>query len=146
MPHRKHRRLREIVGTLSPRELALVGVPSAALLLGVFYVAFRLVDPAPPRKIVIATSTPGSGYERFARLYAERLGRDGVELEIRLSGGSLENLSRLRDPASGIQAAFTTTGAALPETSNPSRRSADSSTRRSSSSTAPRGPFSGSRS
>jgi TRAP-type uncharacterized transport system substrate-binding protein len=111
---RKHRRLREIVGTLSPRELALVGVPSAALLLVVFYAAFRLVDPAPPRKIVIATSAPGSGYERFARLYAQRLGRDGVELEIRLSGGSLENLARLRDPASGVQAAFTTTGAALP--------------------------------
>jgi TRAP-type uncharacterized transport system substrate-binding protein len=111
---RKHRRLREIVGTLSPRELALVGVPSAALLLAVFYAAYRLVDPAPPRKIVISTSSPESGYERFAKLYAERLGRDGVELEIRSSGGSLENLERLRERSSGVQAAFTTTGAALP--------------------------------
>lgn len=114
MPHRKHRRLREIVGTLSARELALVGIPSALLVLAVFYAAYRLVDPAPARRIVISTSSPGSGYERFARLYQARLGRDGVELEIRESGGSLENLERLRDDASGVQAAFTTTGAALP--------------------------------
>lgn len=114
MPHRKHRRLGEIVGTLSPRELALVGIPSAALLLAVFYAAYRLVDPAPPRRLVISASTPGSGYERFAKLYQARLGRDGVELEIRESGGSLENLERLRDKRSGVQAAFTTTGAALP--------------------------------
>ena len=112
MPER--RGLRELLNTLSPREFALVGVPSAALLLLVFYAAYRLVEPAPPRKIVISTSQPGSGYERFAKIYRQRLGREGIELEIRHSGGSLENLERLRDPASGIDAAFTTTGAALP--------------------------------
>jgi len=114
MPLRKHRRLREIVATLSARELALVGIPSALLVFTVFYAAYRLVDPAPARRIVISASTPGSGYDRFAKLYQARLGRDGVELEIRDSGGSLENLERLRDPGSGVQAAFTTTGAALP--------------------------------
>src|SRR4051794_41924975 len=121
MPHRKHRRLREIVGTLSPRELALVGIPSAALLLAVFYAAFRLVDPAPPRKIVIATSTPGSGYERFARLYAERLGRGGAGLAIPPSGGPPANLSVLRDPDAGVPGPFPTTGARPPreEKSNP---------------------------
>jgi TRAP-type uncharacterized transport system substrate-binding protein len=80
----------------------------------VFYATYRLVDPAPPRKIVISASTPDSGYERFARRYAERFGREGIELEIRPSEGSLENLERLRDPGSGVHAAFTTTGAALP--------------------------------
>src|SRR5437762_7456544 len=114
MPNRKQRRLAELIQTLSPRELALVGIPSAILVLVVFYVAYRLVDPAPPRRIVITTSTPGSGYERFARQYRERLARDGVELEIRASAGSLENLERLRDRATGVQAAFTTTGAAQP--------------------------------
>src|SRR5438067_784676 len=115
MPHRKHRRLKELLGTLSPRELALVGIPSAALILVVFYAAYRLVDPAPPRRIVISTSAPASGYNSFAELYRTRLARDGIELVIRPSGGSRENLERLRDPASGVQAAFTTTGAALPE-------------------------------
>jgi TRAP-type uncharacterized transport system substrate-binding protein len=108
------RRIRELLHTLSPRELAVVGIPSVALLLVVFYAAYRLVEPAPPRKVVISTSQPDSGYERFARIYRERLGRDGIELEIRYSGGSLENLERLRDPRSGVDAAFTTTGAALP--------------------------------
>jgi uncharacterized protein len=106
------RRLRSLIGTRPARELALVLVPSAVLLSSVCYIAYRFVDPAPPRKIVISTSTPGSGYERFARQYRERLAREGVELEIRLSAGSLENLERLRDPASGVKAGFTTTGAA----------------------------------
>jgi TRAP-type uncharacterized transport system substrate-binding protein len=115
MPQRRQSRLSELLHTLSPRELALVAIPSALLLLLVFYAAYRLVDPAPQRKIVISTSTTGgTGYVTFARRYAERLSRDGVELEIRFSGGSLENLERLRDPKSGVQAAFTTTGAALP--------------------------------
>jgi TRAP-type uncharacterized transport system substrate-binding protein len=92
-----------------------VGIPSIALLLTVFYAGYRLVDPAPPRRIVLSAATPGSGYERFAEMYRARLARDGVELEILSSAGSLENLKRLRDPNSGVQAAFTTTGAARPE-------------------------------
>lgn len=111
-PHRERRRLREVLGALSPRELALVAIPSALIMLAVFYAAYRLVDPAPPRKIVMSTATPDSGYVIFARRYQERLAKDGVELEIRFSAGSLQNLARLRDPASGVQAALTTTGAA----------------------------------
>lgn len=114
MPRRKQSRMREFVGTLSPRELAVVGVPSVVLILIVLYTAWRLVEPAPPRQVVITTAAPGSGYNSFAELYRRRLARDGIGLEIRTSAGSQENLERLRDPASGVKAAFTTTGAAGP--------------------------------
>ena len=58
--------------------------------------------------------TTGSGYDNFARQYARILARHGVELEIRNFAGAVENLDRLRDPASGVQAALTTFGVTQP--------------------------------
>jgi uncharacterized protein len=91
-----------------------VVLASAAIVLAVFYVAYRLVDPLPPRHLAIAAGVPGSGYDNFARQYARILARHGVELEIRHSAGAVENLDRLRDPASGVQAALTTFGVTQP--------------------------------
>ena len=78
------------------------------------YVIYRLVDPLPPRHLVIAASTAGSGYDNVAKRYALILARHGVELEIRHSAGAVEDLNLLRDPASGVQAAFTTFGFTQP--------------------------------
>jgi len=78
------------------------------------YVIYRLVDPLPPRHLVIAASTAGSGYDIVAKRYALILARHGVELEIRHSAGAVEDLNLLRDPASGVQAAFTTFGFTQP--------------------------------
>src|SRR2546429_9762560 len=80
----------------------------AAFVLAVLYIAYRLVDPLPPRHLAIAAGAAGSGYDNFARQYARILARHGVELEIRNFAGAVENLDRLRDPASGVQAALAT--------------------------------------
>lgn len=45
---------------------------------------------------------------------ARILARHGVELEIRNFAGAVENLDRLRDPASGVQAALATFGVTQP--------------------------------
>ena len=87
-----------------------VVLASAAIVLAVSYVAYRLIDPLPPHRLAIAAGAAGSGYDNFARQYARILARHGVELEIRSSAGAVENLDRLRDPASGVQAALTTFG------------------------------------
>ena len=88
---------------------------SAAIVFGALYVIYRLVDPLPPRHLVIAASTAGSGYDNVAKRYALILARHGVELEIRHSAGAVEDLNLLRDPASGVQAAFTTFGFTQPD-------------------------------
>src|SRR5947199_9847187 len=85
-------------------------LPSAAIVLVVSYVAYRLVDPLPPRHLAIGAGMAGSGYDNFARQYARLLARHGVELEVRNSAGAVQDLDLLRDAGSGVQAALTTFG------------------------------------
>lgn len=66
------------------------------LIVGVgFYVAFQYVEPAPSRHLVFSAGAEGGAYDHFARRYAEVLAREGIEVEIRTSAGSLDNLGRL---------------------------------------------------
>jgi len=89
-------------------------VSSTAIALGALYVVYRIVDPLPPRHLVIAASTLGSGYDNIAKRYAIVLARHGVELEIRHSAGAVDDLNLLRDRSSGVQAALTTFGFTQP--------------------------------
>jgi TRAP-type uncharacterized transport system substrate-binding protein len=95
------------------RRLSLVLLP-AALALVVFYVAYRLVDPLPPRHLVFAAGIAASGYDNIARRYARILARDGIDMEIRNTAGAVEDLELLRDPSSRVEAALTTLGFAEP--------------------------------
>jgi TRAP-type uncharacterized transport system substrate-binding protein len=99
------------------QRLLLVALPAAAVL-AIFYVVYSLVDPLPPRRLVIGAGIAGSGYDNFARRYARVLARDGIDLEIRNTAGAVENLDLLRDPASKVQAALTTAGFAQPDDSD----------------------------
>jgi hypothetical protein len=94
--------------------LSVIVLPAAAIVLAVLYIIYRVVDPLPPRRFVIAAGIARSGYDNYARRYAEILARDGVELEIRHTTGAVEDLELVRDPASGVQAALTTLGFAQP--------------------------------
>ena len=99
---------------MRPRPPLVIVIGLAAVVVAAIYVAYRLVDPLPPRHLTIAAGAAGSGYDNFARQYARILARHGVELEIRNFAGAVENLERLRDPASGVQAALTTFGVTQP--------------------------------
>jgi TRAP-type uncharacterized transport system substrate-binding protein len=100
------------------REPLLVALLATAMVLAVFYILYRLIDPLPPRRLVIAAGMAGSGYENFAKQYARIVARHGVDLEIRNSAGAVENLELLRDSASGVQAALTTFGFTQPADAN----------------------------
>ena len=51
-------------------------IPSAAIVLAVLYMTYRFIDPIPPSHFVIAAGMAGSGYDNFARQYAQpHLGR-----------------------------------------------------------------------
>jgi hypothetical protein len=94
--------------------LSVIVLPSLVIVVAILYVIYRLVDPLPPRRFVIAAGIAHSGYDNYARRYAEILARDGVELEIRNTTGAVEDLELVRDPASGVQAGLSTLGFAQP--------------------------------
>jgi TRAP transporter TAXI family solute receptor len=62
-----------------------------------FAIAWQFVNPAPPHTLVIASGQMDGAYYLFAQHYRERLAQDGVELEIRTTAGSIENLELLKN-------------------------------------------------
>ena len=81
-------------------------LPALLLALAGFVVAYQFVDPAPPSRFVLATGSSSGAYYRYAKAYQAILARDGVEIEIRQTAGSLENLSLLRSSDADAQVAF----------------------------------------
>ncbi len=71
-----------------------------------FLVAWQFVNPAPPRTVVIATGQQDGAYFLFAERYRELLAADGIELQIRQTAGSIENIRLLEDESSAVDLAF----------------------------------------
>lgn len=93
---------------------AAVVVALAALL----WLAVGMLRPFPPHRLVMATGAAGSDYYEVGRRYRAILARSDITLDLVPTAGALENLARLRDPRSGVDAAFlqggTTSGADCP--------------------------------
>ncbi len=94
------------------RDALIVGLPILLILAGAAWFLKRFVDPAPPTTFVISAATRGSPYYRHAERYQATFRRNGVNLEIRESGGSFDNLKALSNPATGVQAGFVQGGLA----------------------------------
>lgn len=100
------------------REWLIILVPTFLVLAGVFYLASRFIQPAPPKSIVISTGGEGGAYYRFAQRYKTALARDGITLEIKTSAGSMQNLARVRGATPEASVAFVQGGTTNPEDSN----------------------------
>lgn len=100
----------------SPRgfaDLLKIGTPLALVVLVGFFVAYRFVDPAPPDRVVLATGPAGGAYATFGEAYRSRLADFDVEVELRETAGSAENLRLLR--AGAVDVAFVQGGVASDE-------------------------------
>eukprot|EP01036_Dinobryon_divergens_P061197 gene61197-81582_t len=96
--------------TLSARDVVVTFGPVLLLVAVLSVVAYRLIDPSPPRVVTLSTGQENSAYEQLAKRYASVLARQGIEVRLRRSQGSIDNLQRLQDPASGIDIAFVQSG------------------------------------
>ncbi|MDC0335597.1 ABC transporter substrate-binding protein [Pseudodesulfovibrio sp.] len=85
------------------------------LLGGAVWLAYQFVDPLPPSKVTIAAGSKTGAYTKFARKYAEVFAREGVELIVVESNGSMDNLAKMADPENGVDAAFMQGGITTPE-------------------------------
>jgi TRAP transporter TAXI family solute receptor len=87
---------------VSLRDLLVAVAPTAVLVLAACIVAYIVVDPAPPRHVILATGQDNSAYEEFGRKYATILARDGIKVDAQRSPGSEANLQRLIDGKADI--------------------------------------------
>ncbi len=62
-----------------------------------FGIAITKLEPPPPRNLKIAAGAPGGAYHAYAERYRDILARDGFELEVIATSGSLDNLQLLQD-------------------------------------------------
>lgn len=102
----------EDLAELSRRDRVRVAVLVAALVFAVLWAWWHFLQPGPPRYIVLASGPEGGVYHRYALRYQEILGREGVAVQVRMTGGAGENLALLLDAKSGVDVAFMQGGVA----------------------------------
>jgi len=91
---------------LSVRDLITVAGPFVLIALLLLAGAFYLLDPTPPKRVVLATGPEQSDYAEFGKRYAAELKRYGIEVVLKPTQGSSENRRALRDPAQSVDLGF----------------------------------------
>jgi TRAP transporter TAXI family solute receptor len=106
----------EDLNALSRSDRVRMALLVAALVIGVVWASAHFLQPGPPRHIVLASGAESGIYYQHALRYKEILGREGVTVDVRMTGGAGDNLRLLRDPKSGVDVAFMQGGVAtVPE-------------------------------
>ncbi|MGB7542839.1 MAG: TAXI family TRAP transporter solute-binding subunit [Burkholderiales bacterium] len=91
---------------VSVRDLTVTAGPLALLALVLLAGAYWLLDPTPPRRVVLATGPEESDYAGFGKRYAAELKRYGIEVVLKTTAGSAENQRLLRDVSQRVDVAF----------------------------------------
>ena len=96
---------------ISARELLVTAGPFLLLAFVLLAGAYYFLKPAPPKRVVLATGPEQGAYEAFGKRYREELKRHGIEVVLKQTPGSRENLRLLRDEKSDVEIAFVQGGA-----------------------------------
>src|SRR5215203_4348967 len=99
------------VTLLSFRDLAATTVPFILLAAGLLVLAYWLLDPTPPREVVLATGQDQGAYAEFAKRYVQILKENGIEVRLKKTAGAAENIALLRQPDGEVDIAFVQGGA-----------------------------------
>src|SRR5258707_5009628 len=91
---------------LSMRDLTVPLGPFVLIAVALLAGTYFLLDPIPPKHVVLATGPEGSAYDAFGKRYAAELKRYGIGVELRPSNGSRENLRLLHDVKKSVDLAF----------------------------------------
>src|SRR5258706_14784688 len=96
---------------LSMRELAVTAGPFVLIAVALLVGTYLLLDPTPPKHVVLASGPAGSAYEAFGKRYAAELERYGISVVLQPSIGSRENLRLLADVQKRVHLALVPGGA-----------------------------------
>ena len=93
--------------------IAYVG-PAVIIVVAGFVFAYQFVRPAPPNRVTLATGHEDGAYFAYGQAYAERFRREGFELVLSQTAGSVENLRLLTDEPAEVPVAFLQGGIGTP--------------------------------
>jgi len=99
------------VTLLSFLDLVATAVPFVLLAIGLLALAYWLLDPTPPRRVVLATGQDQGAYAEMGKRYVQLLKESGVEVRLRKTAGAAENIALLRQPGGDVDIAFVQGGA-----------------------------------
>ncbi len=95
------------------RERARIFGPAALLSLVALIVTYHFVQPAPPHHIVFATGKEGGAYFLFGLRYQALLAREGIDVTVRPTSGSIENIDQLQKGKADVAFVQGGTGASV---------------------------------
>ena len=90
----------------TPKSIAAIIISVIAMIA----MALHFLVPPPPKKIVIATGSQTGQYYRLGNEYKTLLEKNGVQVEVLVTKGSIENLELLNDPKHKVDLAFVQSG------------------------------------
>ena len=82
---------------LTLRDLLISAGPFAFLAVGLLILAYLWMNPTPPRRVTLATGPAQSAYDEFGKRYQKALAANGIEVVLKPSQGSSDNLRLLRE-------------------------------------------------
>jgi TRAP-type uncharacterized transport system substrate-binding protein len=91
---------------LQIREISLTWGPFILIGVAALVGAYVLLDPAPPTRVVLATGPETSAYSAFGARYQEELKRFGIQVSLRPTSGSRENIRVLHDAKETVHLGF----------------------------------------
>jgi TRAP transporter TAXI family solute receptor len=91
---------------LQIREISVTWGPFVLVGLAALVAAYFLLDPTPPKRVVLGTGPETGAYAAFGARYEQELKRFGIQVVLRPTSGSRENLRLLHDPKQDVQVAF----------------------------------------
>jgi TRAP transporter TAXI family solute receptor len=94
------------------RDLLVIGLPMALLIVAGFWATYQFVQPAPPSRLAIITGAADGAYQVFATRYKEIFERNGITLDIKPSAGAVQNFQALLDQKQDVDVGFVQSGVA----------------------------------
>jgi TRAP-type uncharacterized transport system substrate-binding protein len=95
---------------LTLRAALTILVPVLLVVLLIGWASYRFIPPMPPKKLSMTTGMKGGSFVIFGERYRQVLARDGIDLELIPSTGSMDNLRRLSDGSRSVDAGFVQDG------------------------------------